>query len=289
MGCSQRKIKTDDERNNILKKIKEKITTLIKKNPFYSVSTKNFDKSLKKIVEENTNNNIENICNSLITVYFGSSTRLIKKQFIDVIKFSSTKFKLLFPKDKEINIIIFSLLHFFLSEHSEDDKKYMQKIILELLNKISIQNNNSDEKQFNKGKFSCLILNIIQLCTFSFIYMFCGQTILEIVCNLGRFTIEDLFMKNLTKKSEDQKKIKTINELFNINLRTVNKCLKRDYVYSIVLAEVLEPINEYIIEDNEKEKEFNIDQEILNDIVRLLIQKMNLYYFLELFFGENSD
>ena len=289
MGCSECKITNNDQRSNLIRKIKEKITILIKKNPFYDISTKNFDKSLKKIVEENNNNNIDDICDSLITIYFGNSTRLIKKQFIDVIKFSVSKFKLLFPKDKEIYIVIFHLLHFFLSEKSEDDKKFLQKIILGLLNKISIKNENSEEMQFNKGKFSCLILNIIQFCTFSFVYMFCAQTIMEVVCSLGKFTIEDLFMKNLTKKISDQKKINSINELFNTNLRTVNKWLKRDYVYSIVLADVLEPINEYIKEDNEKEKEFFIEQETMNDIVVLLIKTMDLYYFLELFFGENPD
>lgn len=280
MGCSSNK--NENERILILKKIKARILHLIKNNPFYNISTKDFTKFMSN-ESSKTNKTIESISKNIIITFFKEDDDINSFIFKNVVSFSYMKFRsrCLFPVDEEIKILLCYFIYFFLTEKQRGNNKILYKKVYKLFEKIKIKE--EDEKiYFPSGKFSFLILNLIQLCTFSFIYFFCGPGLLE--DNFKKYEIKTIFSNEIkTEKYQPD----NINKYLNDYLSSINSNNRPNIINCIILTDVLQPISDYIT-DNKDIEICSIDSTKLKEILDILIDKMNHKYYLELFFNDDT-
>ena len=79
-----------------------------------------------------------------------------------------------------------------MTERQKGIKKEMKLDICTLFDKIRIDiqlTEQGSKVQFKTGEFSFLILNLIQLCSFTFLNFFCGPAILT---QLGNYTNDEI-------------------------------------------------------------------------------------------------
>lgn len=285
MGCGGSEIiENKPEIYFMSREVEERVLELKINNPFYKMSLRQFNKIMEKFDYEN--DSIEYILQEIQEPLLINNRIITKKLFKDIINLSYQKFHFIFPNDKEINIIIFYLLYFFLTEKEKTKEiTFTQKLTI-LFNKISnqvISTKKSKEKEYiiKTGKFSFLTLNLIQFCTYVFVSLFAGPAVLEIMAGIKKEKVEDFILGTGLKKKEFEPE--NINKIFNKYIKKINSILKPHIVYSISLADVLQPISDEIM-FNENKEEFQIKESELNYIIKLLIEKMSLDCYIALFF-----
>ena len=284
MGCTSSQNENQSEKIILLKNIKEKINQLIKINPFYNISIKEFNKFMK---ENSKNNSIENIIKMIINTFSKEEYTIINSIIKNVIMFSHSKFKCIFRTDnidEYIKKLIFYLLYFFLTENQRGRYNFLYIKLNKLFEKIKLKEEGNNFI-FKTGKFSFVLLNLIQFHTFCFIYFFCGQGVMEIAANFKKYELKSVFVNEI--KSEKYYPDK-INKIINDYLFFLNHNIQPNKVNYIILTDVLQPLSEYINE-NKNEEIFSINREKLKKILDILIEKINHNSYVELFFNiENS-
>ena len=278
MGCGSSQNENQSERIVILKKIKSKVLKLIKNNPFFNISIKDFNNFMEE--ESKKNNSIEEISKNIITEFFEEEENIIDCIFKNVAKFSYSKLRYIFKNDKEINILIFYFIYIFLTGNQKGRNQLLYEKIKKLLEKIKINEANG-KWQFRSGKFSFLFLNLIQFYTFSFIYFFCGPAILEITTDFKKIDLEIIFSNGKKAKKYEPS---NINKLLNDYLYSINNNVQPNIINYIILTDVLQPMSDYIME-NKDEEIFFIESEKLNEILDVLIEKLDHNYYLEFIFN----
>ena len=283
MGCGSSQNENQSEKIILLKKIKQKVFELIKDNPFYNITIKSFKKFMKEKLEKKEEKySIEIISKEIIKEFF-EEENMSNFIFKNIASFSYSKFHCIFPDDEEIKFLIFYFIFLFLVADQKERINLLNKKIKKLFDKIKL-----DERDgkilFRSGKFTFLLLNLIQFFTFTFIYFFCGPGILEVTGNFNKSEVEKIFSNQSKSKKYEPC---NINKLLNDYLYFINNNIQPNIVNYIILTDVLQPISDYISE-NKEEVEFWIDSTKLKEIFDILIEKMNNNYYIELFFNNEN-
>ena len=279
MGCSSQKDENQSEQIILRSKLKERVLKLIKNNPLYHISTKDFDKFISEQETKINTTKISKLTEKIISEFFDEDESIIIISiFQNIAYFASKKFKSIFRKGKDINTHLLYFLYFFLTENQNGRDDLLLNKLLDLFYKIGEKD--EDKIKFQSGKFSFLLLNLIQFCSYIFVYFFCGPGILELSGNFRNYEIENVFSN---REKEKKFEFKTIDKFVDNYLNLMNEQIKPEIVNTIILTDVLQPISDYIL-DNDDEKYFIIDVNMLKEILIILVHKMNHNYYLELFF-----
>jgi len=259
-----------------------KITKLIIDNPFYKISIDSF----KQVdISNGDYNNIDDILKEIISEFFEKQESFVQTLFKDVVKYSNYKFKALIQDENEIELIkiIITFLYLFLSEPQPGKKELFNENFKLLLNKIDKDNNNENNKN-NENKFKIsalftLLINLIQMLSFTFTSLFVFFTILDNFENYKKENFEDI----INAKTP----IKEVESIINSNLRKINENISPNFLSSLIISE----INNKIISLIDENQEFNILEDyqikLISDSVFDSIYINN--YVDYLFFGENHD
>ena len=284
MGCSQSPITVENKEDNANNKQSEdiihilylKITKLIKDNPFYKTPIDSF----KKLDFSNENfNNIDDMLKEIIREFFENQESFAQILFKDIVKYSYYKFKVLIQDEIENYLLklILTFLYIFLSEPQPGKKELFNENLKLLLNKINNDNNN--ENKYKTSVLFTLLINLIQMFSFTFTSLFVFFTILD---NFGNYKKEN-FEKIINAKTP----IKEVESIINNNLIEINKNISPNFLTSLVISE----INNKIINLIDENKEFitleDYQIKIISDSVFDSIYISN--YVDYLFFGENHD
>ena len=284
MGCSQSPITVENKEDNANNKQSEdiihilylKITKLIKDNPFYKTPIDSF----KKLDFSNENfNNIDDMLKEIIREFFENQESFAQILFKDIVKYSYYKFKVLIQDEIENYLLklIVTFLYIFLSEPQPGKKEFFNENLKLLLNKINNDNNN--ENKYKTSVLFTLLINLIQMFSFTFTSLFVFFTILD---NFGNYKKEN-FEKIINAKTP----IKEVESIINNNLIEINKNISPNFLTSLVISE----INNKIINLIDENKEFitleDYQIKIISDSVFDSIYISN--YVDYLFFGENHD
>ena len=284
MGCSQSPITVENKEDNANNKQSEdiihilylKITKLIKDNPFYKTPIDSF----KKLDFSNENfNNIDDMLKEINREFFENQESFAQILFKDIVKYSYYKFKFLIQNEIENYLLklIVTFLYIFLSEPQPGKKELFNENLKLLLNKINNDNNN--ENKYKTSVLFTLLINLIQMFSFTFTSLFVFFTILD---NFGNYKKEN-FEKIINAKTP----IKEVESIINNNLIEINKNISPNFLTSLVISE----INNKIINLIDENKEFitleDYQIKIISDSVFDLIYISN--YVDYLFFGENHD
>lgn len=263
-----------------------KINKLIKVNPFYDISLKDFQKTINelnlKIINENYFDN-DNIIDEIISKYFQPEKIFVKVLFKNFVKYSISKFYGILPiKDNDIIILILYFLYIFLSKIQPGKKNLFKEKIKVLLNKTKYDINKENENQFKLSLLSNLLINFIQMFSFCFGSFFLFFTLLDNFDNYNKDSFEELINNNNI--------IKEVKSILDDNLSMFNQNMSPYYLNLLVISEINNKIN-YLFEKVGKNEEFILlnDDEI-NDISESLFDTINIKNYVDyLFFGENRE
>ena len=159
----------------------------------------------------------------------------------------------------------------------------------------NINNNNNNKKEFDKlslnstsfyysGKFSFLLVNMIQFCLFMFIYLIVAPTILNKLNKFNENEIQEIFINKKISKdlysnenlSEVQKvDIKNFNEFIYRQVQQINISINYDKLLKRLLVECLQPISEIIIKNVDAEIA-PIENEEMEKIIKKFINILNV-------------
>lgn len=281
MGCGSSKKENNSEKKILLRKIKDKVLKLIRSNPFYNISIKEFQKFMKEESQKDNKKTIENLSKDIIDSFF-KEENIINYVFKNVASFSYSKLRWLYNKEEEITKLILYFIFLFLTENQRGRNNLLYKKINILFEKIKLGEDN-EKIIFRTGKFSFILLNLIQFCTFCFISFFCGPGVIEITGNFKKSEVNTIFSNDVKL---EKYRPNNINKLLNDYLYFINHNIQPNTVNYIILTDVLQPLSDYI-SDNKDEEIFSISPAKLKEILDILIDKMNHNYYLELFF--NTD
>lgn len=262
-----------------------KINKLIKVNPFYDISLKDFKKTIneinKKIINEDYFDN-DNIIDEIISKYFLDQENFVKVLFKNFVKYSISKFNGILPnKDNDIIILILYFLYIFLSKIQPGKKNLFKEKIKVLLNKTKYDINNENENHFKLSLLSNLLINFIQMFSFCFGSFFLLFTFLDNFDNYNKDSFEKLINNNI---------IKEVKYILDDNLSMLNQNMSPYYLNILVISEINNKIN-YLFEKVGKNEEFILlnDDEI-NVISESLYDTINIKNYVDyLFFGENRE
>jgi hypothetical protein len=290
MGCSQSPITVENKEDNANNKQSEdiihilylKITKLIKDNPFYKTPIDSFN----KLDFSNENfNNIDDILKEIITEFFENQETFVQILFKDIVKYSYIKFKDLIQDEigNDLLKLIVTFLYIFLSEPQPGKKELFNENLKLLLNKINQDNNNKNNKN-NENKFKTavlftLLINLIQMFSFTFASLFVFFIILDNFGNYKKENFEDI----INAKTP----IKEVESIINNNLREINKKISPNFLSSLVISEINNKIINLIDENKELITLEDYQIKIISDSVFDSIYINN--YVDYLFFGENHD
>ena len=287
MGCGSSKKENNSEKIILLKKIKEKVQNLIEENPFYNISIKEFQNFMKEKEKEKEQKNnkitIENLSKNIIARFF-KEENIINYAFKNVASFSYSKIRWLYNKDEKITKLIFYFIFLFLTKKQRDRNDLLYKKVNILFEKIKLGEENG-KIIFRTGKFSFILLNLIQFCTFCFISFFCGPGVIEITGNFKKSEVNTIFSNNIKLEKYHPN---NINKLLNDYLYFINHNIQPNTVNYMILTDVLQPLSDYISE-NKDEEIFTISPAKLKEILDILIKKMNHNYYLKLFFNTDKQ
>ena len=293
MGCSSTLMK--DERHKVQLKIdiRDEIIQTIFKNPFYNVHVKDFRKFMKNIQKKNELNITKDyIMDLIIEKYIQNKSDIYV--FKTVVNFAFDKMNYVFHEresDEEIIPIIFNIIFIFLTQRQKGIKKEMKIDLCILFEKLKLEvmvTEKSEKIKFKSGKFSFLILNLIQLCSFCFLNFFCGPATLKAAANFSQNDIDIVFSDNQMKMKMKTYLPENINRIVNRYLNDVNAIIQPDIINSLILTQALQPISDYISE-NKDEEIFWIDSLKLIEIFDILIDKMDYEYYIDLFFNTDEE
>ena len=292
MGCSANSIKDEKDKDKLRIDIRDEIIQIIFKNPFYSINIKEFLKFMKKIKKEKEELNItkDYIMDLIIKEYIKDNNNIYI--FKNIINFAFNRLSHVFHEnelDEDIIPIIFKIVFIFLTKKQKGIKKEMKIDLCLLFEKIKLEikvEGNSEKIKFKTGKFSFLILNLIQLCSFCFLNFFCGPATLKKAANFSQDDINIIFSENELKIKEY--KPENINKLVNHYLSYINMMIQPNIINALILTQALQPLSDYITENKEIEI-FWIDSLKLIEIFDILIDKMDYEYYIELFFNTEKE
>ena len=129
MGCGSSKKENNSEKIILLKKIKEKVLNLIRGNPFYNISIKEFQRFMKDQTQKDNKKTIDNLSKDIIDSFF-KEENIINYVFKNVAFFSYSKLRWLYNKDEEIRILIFYFIFLFLTENQRGRNNLLYKKII---------------------------------------------------------------------------------------------------------------------------------------------------------------
>ena len=259
-----------------------KMTKLIKDNPFYKTpldSFKELDFSNEKF------SNIDDIIKEIISEFFEKQESFAKILFKDIVKYSYNKFKILIQDENDNDLIklIVSFLYIFLSEPQPGKKELFNENLKLLLNKINQDNNNKNNKN-NENKFKTavlftLLINLIQMFSFTFASLFVFFIILDNFGNYKKKNFEDII--------NTKTPIKEVESIINNNLREINKNISPKFLSSLVISEINSKIINLI---NEKEEFITLEEYQIKIISDSVFESIYINNYVDyLFFGENHD
>ena len=140
---------------------------------------------------------------------------------------------------------------------------------------------------YHSGKFSFLLVNMIQFCLFMFIYLIVAPSILHKINNFNDEEIQNIFInKKITKdlisnenlgenKNVD---IKKFNEYIYRQMQQINININYDRLLKRLLVECLQPISEIIIKNVDAEIA-PIENEEMEKIIKKFIYIFNVSKF----------
>lgn len=280
------------------------VLELIKKNPFYNIEINEFSTEINLRIEDN-NPNVDIITDSILKKYFFDSKNFIKNMFLNVTKEAYNKFKYIYPNEKDLIVYIYYLLFFFLSKAHPGKKKSFKNKLTYLFNNIKekenkkdinqnenvIKNENEDEKEdkynFKIGKFLFLVLNLIQFCTFSFIYFFVSVSVFDILANYELQKFDEIFGSKKLIQNPDE-----INYYLNSELLKMNKNFRPNYINSLALSEIMNKIENIINKNTDinNNNYFTLNNDEINEIFDIIINLIDINNYVDFFFyGENHN
>ena len=255
MGCGTTNTK-EEEINNTLYPIINKIQLLIDENPLYE---QDYD-DLLKIIKKHENKNLLEIY-SFISKEFDFD-KIITEILKDVLTFSEKKLKYLFPKN-EVNKNILSILYFFCANSKNTStKEEKQKYLKHLLKTALLKKQN---KKYYSWKLSNIIVNIIQFSLFCFVYLFGSRAIL---IQINDFPIEGLELIYIEKRSFRGIKPEDFGNYVTqlINSLSYGKEDHHKFMVNILLSNVFQPISDVIIKNPNLEI-VDIENDKINKII----------------------
>ena len=297
MGCiddsfeNELKLKSKEKRKHLKIELRDEIIQFIISNPFYEVHVKEFRKFLKSLKTEKEENKItkDYIMNGIIDTYFQKQKDINLYIFKTVINYSFNRFNSIFrDMDEEVIIIINTIIFLFLTKRQKGIKKEMEKDLCKLFDNIRLDLKVNDDEykyKFKSGKFSFLIINLIQLCSFCFLNFFCGPATLIKIANYGIKDLNTIFSENHKTKIYEPE---NINKVVKNSLVYIDELIQPKLINNKILTLVLQPLGKYISE-NKEEETFWIDSDKLIKILELLIDKMDYEYYIDLFFNDEEE
>ena len=276
---------------NFKNEIRDEIVQMVFRNPFYNMHVKDFRKFMKNIKEEE-NITKEYIMQEMIEKYIENEEDIHRFIFRSVVNFSFDRFNVVFRNnglDDEIIPIIFNILFLFLTQRQKGIKKEMKNDLCLLFDKIKLEvkvGKDSEKIKFKTGRFSFLVLNLIQMCSFCFLNFFCGPATLKIAGNFGQEDLNIIFSDEESKSNMYQPE--NINKIVNHHLNEINIIVQPQLINALILSQALQPISDYIRE-NKDDEVFWIDSLKLIDIFDVLIDKMDYENYIDIFFNTGDE
>lgn len=274
-----KKYKVEGDLNSILFL---KISNLILNNPFYNISLSDFEHTINSLqykLNQKQELNTDNIIDNIISKYLDKEEYFVKILFKDVVKYAITKFKIIKSDKNDNTFLILIFLYIFLSNKQPGKKQLFKEKVKILLNNAK----SYKENEFNISLLFDLIINIIQMFTFSFGSFFIFFGFLDNFNDYDKTKFEEIINN---KKS----KINEVQSVLNENLTNLNKNYSPYFLNLLVMSEINNKIK-FIFENIRENQELIIleDYEI-NIIIDSLFESTNINNILEiLFFGENHD
>ena len=281
----------EQETKQLKTELRDEIVQMVTKNPFYNVHVKDFRNFMKDIKKEKENITKDYIMNSMIEKYIENEDDINRFIFKSVINFSFDRFLNVFHEELDENLIpiIFNIIFLFLTQRQKGIKKEMRRDLCTLFEtlKLEVKVTEKTEKiKFKTGRFSFLIYNLIQMCSFCFLNFFCGPATLKIAENFSEDDIDTVFSEKESKFEKYQPE--NINKIVNHQLNKINIIIKPQLINALILSQALQPISDYITK-NKDEEVFLLDSIKLIEIFDVLIDKMDYEYYIDLFFNTGDE
>ena len=263
-----------------------KINKLILDNPFYKIPLLEFETTLNNIKKKTINNkkfDRDNIINEIISKYLENQEIFIKMLFINIVNHAHLKLSSILDDNEDLMILIILFLYIFLSNRQPGKKNLFKDKIKILLNKTKKQLNN--DNKYNISIINNLLINFIQMFSFSFASFFVFFTFLDNFEGYDKNKINQIITAYNNKNA-----INDVYNIINYNLKTINNNYSTHYLNLLIISEFNNKIK-YIFEKVGKKEEFIIlDDYEINIISEALFDSININNFVEyLFFGENHD
>jgi hypothetical protein len=159
-----------------------------------------------------------------------------------------------------------------------------------MLSKFSKDSENLNKNSVNfyhSGKFSFLLVNMIQFCLFLFIYLIVAPSILIKINNFNEKEIENIFINKKISKDlisnenlgeNKNVDIKKFNEYIYRQMQQINININYDRLLKRLLVECLQPISEIIIKNVDAEIA-PIENEEMEKIIKKFIYIFNVSKF----------
>ena len=261
-----------------------KISNLITNNPFYKISLSDFENTIN-ILKFKLNNeqilDIKKIIEEITYKYLQNEENFVKILFKDIVNYAYFKFKYIVSDNNDIIFLILYFLYIFLSNKQPGKKKLFKEKIKLLLNKAVDDLNKKN--QFKLPKLFNILINFVQMLTFSFGSFFVFFGLLDNFNNYNKEKFEEIINKKNSLINE-------VESIINNNLNIINEKISPYFLNLLVISELNNKIK-FIFEKVSENEEFIILQDYeINIIADSLFESININNYIEyLFFGENHD
>lgn len=288
MGCSctpeviDFSLIEEEEEKNLISLLFLKISQLIIKNPFYNVPLSDFENTLNSLNNnaiKEQNYDIEAIIDKVISIYFEKEENFIKKLFKDVVKDSLAKYNNIIPDNNDLIILILFFMYIFLSDTQPGKKKLFKEKIKILLNKTIKNKDKSNE--YDLTIVSNLLLNFIQMYTFSFSCFFIFFTFLDGFGDYNKTKFEEIINNNSV--------VNEVESIIDNNLKNINENISPHFLNVLVISEIYNKIK-FIFEKANRNLIFTMEDFEINILADSIYDSIYINNFVEyLFFGENHE
>lgn len=288
MGCSctpdviDFSLIEEEEEKNLISLLFLKISQLIIKNPFYNVPLSDFENTLNSLNNnaiKEQNYDIEAIIDKVISIYFQKEENFIKKLFKDVVKDSLAKYNNIIPDNNDLIILILFFMYIFLSDTQPGKKKLFKEKIKILLNKTIKNKDKSNE--YDLTIVSNLLLNFIQMYTFSFSCFFIFFTFLDGFGDYNKTKFEEIINNNSV--------VNEVESIIDNNLKNINENISPHFLNVLVISEIYNKIK-FIFEKANRNLIFTMEDFEINILADSINDSIYINNFVEyLFFGENHE
>lgn len=288
MGCSctpdviDFSLIEEEEEKNLISLLFLKISQLIIKNPFYNVPLSDFENTLNSLNNnaiKEQNYDIEAIIDKVISIYFQKEENFIKKLFKDVVKDSLAKYNNIIPDNNDLIILILFFMYIFLSDTQPGKKKLFKEKIKILLNKTIKNKDKSNE--YDLTIVSNLLLNFMQMYTFSFSCFFIFFTFLDGFGDYNKAKFEEIINNNSV--------VNEVESIIDNNLKNINENISPHFLNVLVISEIYNKIK-FIFEKANRNLIFTMEDFEINILADSIYDSIYINNFVEyLFFGENHE